>query len=200
MKYNESLNNIRKSLSSLNENAKRSIEFRETFSFPAYDKSIRDKIKGTSKVYCYSSCMIALYFELVMALMRMFDNNKETASFKTLFEYLSDDFIKEFETKTSKKVRREIKSALNDYNKLSSSHWLGRLKTVRHKMVAHTSINFNKKQGAKYGYAEKLLDETLPILNKLNFAILGKAEPFDKLSVNWKLYATEFWQSSIDNG
>jgi hypothetical protein len=65
--------------------------------------------------------MIALYFELVMALMRMFDNNKETASFKTLFEYLSDDFIKEFETKTSKKVRREIKSALNDYNKLSSS-------------------------------------------------------------------------------
>jgi hypothetical protein len=67
-------------------------------------------------------------------------------------------------------------------------------------MVAHTSINFNKKQGAKYGYAEKLLDETLPILNKLNFAILGKAEPFDKLSVNWKLYATEFWQSIIDNG
>jgi hypothetical protein len=198
MQYSASLSKIKKSLSLLNENAKHAIEFRETFSFPAYDEAIRDKIKGTSKVHCYRICMIALYFEFVMALMRMFDNHEETASFKTLFGYLSDDFIKYFETETNRKVKSEIQSALIDYNKLNGSHLLGRLKTVRHNMFAHTSMNFNKKQIAEYGYAEKLLDKTLPMLNKLNLTILGKLEPFDALRVDLKLCVSDFWQSTLN--
>lgn len=200
MHYNESLSKIRESLLWVNANAKHAIELRETFSFPAYDESIRKKIKGTYKVYCYKICMIALYFELVMALMRMFDNSDDTASFKTLFGYLSDEFINYFETETNRKVKSEIQSALIDYNKLNGSHLVGRLKTVRHNMYAHTSMNFNKKQIAEYGYAEKLLDKTLPMLNKINLTILGKSEPFDKLSIDWKLYASDFWQSILNNG
>jgi len=199
MQYSESLNNIKKNLSLLNNNAKLAIEFRETFSFPAYDEVIRDKIKGTPKVHCYRICMIALYFELVMALMRMFDNYEETASFKTLFGYLSDDFIKDFETEKKRKVKSEIQSAIIDYNKLNGSHLLGRLKRVRHNMFAHTSMNFNKKQIAKFGNAEKLLDKTLPMLNKLNLTILGKSEPFDELRVDLKPCVSNFWQSILNN-
>jgi len=199
MQHNQSLSKINKNLLWLNSNAKHAIELKETFSFPAYDESIREKIKGTYKVYCYKHCMIALYFEFVMSLMRMFDNYEDTASFKTLFSYLSDDFISYYETESHRKIKSEIKLALNDYNKLNGSHLVARLKTVRHNMFAHTSMKFNKKQIAEYGYAEKLLDKTLPVLNKLNLIIRGESEPFDKLSAKWKLYAVEFWQSIINN-
>ena len=199
MQHSKSLSKINENLSWLNSNAKHAIELKETFSFPAYDESIREKIKGTYKVYCYKHCMFALYFELIMSIMRMFDNYEDTASFKTLFGYLSDEYISYYESKSNRKIKSEIKLALNDYNKLNGSHLVARLKTVRHNMFAHTSMNFNKNQIAEYGYAEKLLDKTLPMLNNLNLIILEKSEPFDKISASWKLYAVEFWQSIIIN-
>jgi hypothetical protein len=48
-------------------------------------------------------------------------------------------------------------------------------------MFAHTSPNVDRNQVATYGHAENLLKRILPMLNSLNSAIGGKAEPYDKI-------------------
>jgi hypothetical protein len=198
MQYGQLLNKVEGGLFWLNAHADHAIELRETFTFPAYDASLRKLIKGSNKVRCYKICLEAVYFEFVMTLMRMYDSyERDTICFKTLFEYLSDEFIQNFETKTGRQIKNKIQSALNEYKSLNGSHLVSRLRTVRDKMFAHTSTNVNRSQVAKYGHAEKLLERTLPMLNTLSSAIRDKVEPYDKRSKYWKGYATEFWQGLI---
>jgi len=141
-------------------------------------------------------CLGALYFELVMSLMRMYDNDKpDTICFEKLFEYLSDNFIMNFEKDTNRETKGEIKAASDEFKKLKSSHLIGGLKTARNKMFAHTAINFNRNQIANYEHATELLERTLPLLNKINLAINGKTEPYDRISKYWKGYAINFWQN-----
>jgi len=62
MEYNQLLEKIEQSFFWLTANARHAIELKETFSFPAYDKSIRKLIEGTNKVRCYKVCLDAIYF------------------------------------------------------------------------------------------------------------------------------------------
>ncbi|MBW2341355.1 MAG: hypothetical protein JRF50_13610 [Deltaproteobacteria bacterium] len=198
MEYNELLKKVEQGLFWLDANARHAIELHETFAFPAYEPSIRALIKGTNKVRCYKICLDAIYFEFVMTLMRMYDSyERDTICLKTLFEYLSDSFVQDFEAKTRRKVENEIQSARKEFKSLNGSHLVGRLRTVRNNMFAHTSPNFSRNQVAKYGHAEKLLKRTLPMLNSLNSAIGGKAEPYDKVKEYWKKYSREFWQTLL---
>jgi hypothetical protein len=200
MEYKQLLKKIEESLFWLDANARHAIELKETFSFPAYDESIRKLIEGTNKVRCYKVCLDAIYFEFIMTLMRMYDSFEyDTVCFKKLSEYLTDDFIQQYEKNTEREVRNKIESALTEYRDLNGSHLVGRLKTVRHNMFAHTSTNFNRNQVAEYGHAEQLIDKTLPMLNKLNHAFRDKIEPYDKISTFWKGYAKEFWRDLIKN-
>jgi len=195
MQYNQLLKQVKQGLFWLDANARHAIELQETFTFPAYDQSIRSLIKGTNKVRCYKVCLEAIYFEFVMTLMRMYDSyESDTICFKRLFEYLSAEFVHDFEAKTQKKVQSEIQSARKEFKGLDGSHLLSRLRTVRNKMFAHTSPAFNRNQVAKYGQAEELLKRTLAMLNSLNSAIGGKPEPYDKIKEYWKGYSKEFWQ------
>lgn len=198
MEYNQLVKKIDQSLYWLNDNAIHAIELKETFSFPAYDRSIRELIKGTKKVLCYKVCLDAIYFEFIMTLMRMYDSYEyDTVCFKKLSEYLTDDFLQQYENNTQRDVGIEIESALKEFQSLKGSHLIGKLKTVRHNMFAHTSTNFNRNQVAEYGDPEKLLEKTLPILNSLNFAFRNKKEPYDEISTLWKGYAKEFWKDLI---
>ena len=200
MEYNQLLGKIEQSLFWLNANARHAIELKETFSFPAYDKSIRKLIEGTNKVRCYKGCLDAIYFEFIMTLMRTYDSYEyDTVCFKKLSEYLTDDFIQQYEKNTQREVRPKIESALTEFQNLKGSHVVGRLKIVRHNMFAHTSTNFNRNQVAEYGHAEQLLEKTLPMLNSLNSAFRDKIEPYDKIRTFWKGYAREFWQGLIKN-
>lgn len=198
MNYNELLKKIEQGLFWLDANARHAIELQETFDFPAHDASIWALIKGTRKVRCYKVCLDAIYFEFVMTLMRMYDSyERDTICFKRLFEYLSDDFVKDFQAKTRRKVEAEIQFAGKEFKSLNGSHLVGQLRKVRNNMFAHTSTDFSRSQVAKYGHAEKLLERTLPMLNDLNSSIGGKAEPYDKIRENWKKYAMEFWQNLL---
>ena len=163
------------------------LNLRKRFRFPAYDRSIRELIKEARKVLCYKVCLDAIYFEFIMTLMRMYDSYEyDTVCFKKLSEYLTDDFLQQYEKNTQRDVRIEIESSLKEFQSLKGSHLTGKLKTVRHNMFAHTSINFNRNQVAEYGDPEKLLEKTLPILNSLNFAFRNKREPYDEISTLWK--------------
>jgi len=88
MEYNQLLEKVEQSLAWLDANARHAIECQETFTFPAYDASIRKLIKGTNKVRCYKICLDAIYFDFVMTLMRMHDSyERDTVCFKKLFDY-----------------------------------------------------------------------------------------------------------------
>ncbi len=198
MEYNQLLKKIEQSLYWLNANAIHAIELKETFSFPAYDQSIRKMLEGTNKVRCYKVCLDAIYFEFIMTLMRMYDSyENDTVCFKKLSEYLTDNFIQQYEKNTQRDVKTKIESALTEFQNLKGSHLVGRLKTVRHKMFAHTSTDFNRNQVAEYGHAEQLLEKTLPILNSLNYVFRDKKEPYDEIITFWKGYAKEFWEDLI---
>jgi len=200
IEYSQLFEKVEQSLVWLDANARHAIECQETFTFPAYNAGIRELIKGTKKVRCYKICLDAIYFEFIMTLMRMYDNYKSdnTICFKNLFEYLTDDFIHNFEIKTQTHVKSKIQAARDEFKSLNGSHLVGRLKTVRHNMYAHTSANFKRNQVAEYGYAEKLLERTLPMLNNVNAAVRGKVQPYDKIRKYWKSYAVEFWQTLLN--
>jgi hypothetical protein len=197
--YDQILNKVKLRLTWLNANARHAIELCESFTFPAYDSSLRKAVEGTNNVRCYKVYLEAAYFEFIMTLMRMYDNYKsdDIVCFEKIFEYLSADFVHDFENKSQRKVKNKIQSALNNYKSLNDSHLVARLKTVRNKMFAHTCAAFNRSQVAKYGYAEELLKKTLPMLNNLNSAFHDKVEPFDTIRKYWKGYATAFWQSFL---
>ncbi len=198
MNYNKLLDKINECLFWLDANARYAIELKETFTFPAYDTSIRKLVEGTKKIRCYEVCLNAVYYEFVLTLMRMYDKyQNNTFCFINLFDYLSDDFINNFEKNMQREVRTEIKKALNEFNYLNNSHLLARLQKVRNKMLAHTSTDFTRNQIAKYGDAEALLEKTLPMLNRLNLAISGRKEPYNEVSKYWNNYAIEFWSSLI---
>jgi hypothetical protein len=198
MEYIQVLRNVEQGLFWLDLNARRAIELKETFTYPVYDTLIRAFIQGTDKVRCYKVCLDAVYFEFIMTLMRMYDNYKyDTICFQRLFAHLSTDFIQSFESNTGRIITPEIQTALEEFKSLKGSHLIGRLKTVRHNMFAHTSTDFNRNEVAEYGQAEELLEKTLPMLNGAQSAIRGKPEPYDKFSEYWKLYAVEFWQSFV---
>ena len=117
---------------------------------------------------------------------------------ENIFKYLNeDDFIDAFEKKTQRKVKHNIIEAGKKYIKLKGSHLVARLTTVRNKLYAHTATKFNRNQFADYGQAEELLRKTLPILNMLNLSISDKVEPYDKISIFWEGYSTEFWNKFI---
>lgn len=197
MEYEQTVKNVQLRLAWLNANARHAIELQATFTFPAYDKAIRKIIRGTNNVRCFKICLEAIYVEFIMTLMRMYDTYKsdDTVCFELLFEYLSDDFVQQFEKRTQRKVKGKIQSALKEYKSLNGSHLVGRLKTVRNKMFAHTSMNFDRNKLAEYEYAEKLLGRTLPMLNELNSALRDEVKSFDRIRNYWKSYAIEFWQA-----
>ena len=138
MEYNQLVKKIDQSLYWLNANAIHAIELKEAFSFPAYDRSIRELIKEARKVHCYKVCLDAIYFEFIMTLMRMYDSYEyDTVCFKKLSEYLTDDFLQQYEKNTQRDVRNEIELALKEFQRLKGSHLIGKLKTVRHNMSTH---------------------------------------------------------------
>lgn len=194
MEYDKALNAVNKNLYWLNANARHAIELKETFLFPAYDRSLRELIKGTNKVRCYNVCLKAIYSEFIMTLMRMYDSyQRDVICFEGLFKCLSLDFIRKFEKNNQRKIKSFIDDAYAEYKKLKGSHLVSRLTTVRHKMYAHTAATFDSNQFAEYGHAEELLSKTLPMLNSIINSIWNKEEPYEKIIQYWKKYAIEFW-------
>ena len=112
MTHDQMLEKVVQGLAWLDANARHAIECQETFAFPAYDNTIRKIVKGTNKVRCYKICMDAIYHDFIMSLMRMYDSyERETVCFKNLFDYLTDNFVQTFESKTQRKINTAIQSA-----------------------------------------------------------------------------------------
>lgn len=205
MDFEGSLKKIEQCLFWLNPNARHAIELKETFTYAANNDELRNSIKGTNHVRVYTTCLNALYFELIMTLMRMYDSyERETANFQNLFKQTDDNFIESYEKYKNVKIKEEFVSIVHDFTELKSSHLVARQTYIRNKLFAHTATDFNSNQFPNYGDAEKLLNKTLPLLNKLNEIFRNASEPFDSISKYWEGYSSEFWRKftnlSKENG
>jgi hypothetical protein len=199
MSYNEQLRRIENLLYWLDANAKHAIELDESFKYPAHNARVREYIKGTGNARFYGICLRSIYFELVMTLMRIHDSyERDTACFSSLLKLITRDFVSKFKDKTNRNILININRVNINYKLLSGSHVMGKLKTVRHNMYAHTGTKFNREQVAAYGDAERLLEKTLLMLNDINIAIYGKPEPYDRISRIWAKYSREFWDNYIN--
>ena len=163
MKYDQIHKKVALRLDWLNSNARHAIILRETFTVPAYDSAIRKIIAGTNRVRCYKVYLDAVYFEFIMTLMRMYDGYKsdDTACFEKLFECLSNDVIQNIESESRRRVKSKIKLAVKEYSSLKNSDLVASLKTVRNKMYAHTSTNFNQNLVAKYGFPRTIAEKNI---------------------------------------
>jgi hypothetical protein len=201
MNYKQIFKKIEQCLFWLNLNIRNAIELKEMFTCAANDKSLHMSIKGTKVVRGYNVNLKALYFEYVMTLMRIFDAyERDTASLKNIFVYLhEDDFIKTFEKKSQRDISQRIKEAEQNYKALKGSHYLARLSTVRNKLFAHTTTEFNRNELADYNHADELLIKTIPIIQDLHLVIYDKEESYDKFSEYWKGYAAKYWTTIRNN-
>ncbi len=97
------------------------------------------------------------------------------------------------------KVQESIVSARSKFSEINERHYKARLrKDARHQLISHLALERKTNQYAKIGDAEELLKLTIPLMNDLNFSILGSHNNYETISENWKKRSKAFWSKLIN--
>jgi hypothetical protein len=88
----------------------------------------------------------------------------------------------------------EIASLIKEFEQLKGNHHLGRLRSIRNELLAHTAIERNRNNAARYGDAEELLEKTARFVSKLNSAIINLHWNYQSHINTWQEHAEFFWQ------
>ncbi len=97
------------------------------------------------------------------------------------------------------KIQELIASAKSKFKKIEGSHYKAWLrKDARHQLISHLALERKANQYAKVGDAEELLKLTIPLMNDLNFSILGSHNNYETISKNWKKRSKAFWSKLIN--
>jgi len=107
-------------------------------------------------------------------------------------EKLNRDATLSAQTETS-----EIFSLLREFDKLKGSHLLAGLRSIRNELFAHTAIERNRNNPARYGNAESLLDKTLQFVSRFNSAVINLHCSYQDYIQTWQEHADFFWQYTI---
>lgn len=91
----------------------------------------------------------------------------------------------------------EIFSLLTEFDKLKGSHLLAGLRSIRNELFAHTAIERNRNNPARYGDAESLLDKTLQFVSRLNSAVINLHCSYQDHIQTWQEHADFFWKYTI---
>jgi len=91
----------------------------------------------------------------------------------------------------------EIFSLVSEFEKLKGSHLLARLRFIRNELFAHTAIEQNRNNPARYGDAETLLEKTLQFVSRLNSAVRNLHCTYQEHIQTWQEHADFFWQWTI---
>jgi hypothetical protein len=114
------------------------------------------------------------------------------SSDKDFGEELKADARRSAQAKTS-----EIFGLLNEFKKLKGSHLLGRLRSVRNELFAHTAIERTRNNPARYGDAEDLLEQTMRFVIGLNSAVRSVHCTYREHIQMWLGHADCFWQTVV---
>lgn len=191
------------------QDALRAIAARAIHAKGAYDQDVTAKYNNTNEAWGYNVLMTSVFFELVMILMRLWDDRKDVLSLPRAKSIVTDDsFTKWFieqereRSKTfSPNLREEIIRAYLEkfhcaYDAAKGHHSKSRLRDLRNQLFAH---NADQKVGqtAKYGYADELIEMTIPVAETIN--IVARSHEFHgkEFVEEWSKRADDFWTTSI---
>lgn len=90
-----------------------------------------------------------------------------------------------------------VAQLIDDYKRLSGSHYLRGLRNIRNQLLAHTAIKINDKEVTHYGDAESLLDLTANYIMRLNAAIRRINDNYDQHVDSCATSANYYWQMVI---
>lgn len=108
------------------------------------------------------------------------------------------DFLKKLKrdaTLSAQADTSELFSLLGEFDKLKGSHLLARLRSIRNELFAHTAIERNQNNPARYGDAEALLERTVQFVSRLNSAIRSLHCTYQVHIQTWQEHADFFWRS-----
>ena len=215
-------------------NVRHAFKLRSYFCRAAYKDDVKNRFDQSKTASGYNQIVDSLYFELIMTLVRLFDNLQEeksahnTASIPELMSLLSEtevvaqlrseqrktptgdlemdlkssnlDFLKNLKTdaiQAACKEKSQIFSLLQNYEKLKGSHFLSRLRTVRNELFAHTAIERNRNNPARYGDAEELLEKTAQFVASLNSSVRSLHDDYQGEIKTWQEHAKYFWENIV---
>lgn len=110
------------------------------------------------------------------------------------------DFLKKLKAdavEAACKETSQIFKSFQNYEKLKGSHLLSRLRTVRNELFAHTAIERNRNNPARYGDAEELLEKTAEFVANLNSSIRSLHDDYQGEIQTWQDHAKYFWESIV---
>lgn len=220
-------------------NVRHALRLKEYFCRAAYRDEVKTHFNQSKAASGYNQAIDALYFELIMTLVRLYDDlpdqkhAENTASIPELIGLLSqtevvaelqarseqrktpkDQLEKELESsnkdfleKLKADARRsaqaetsEIFGLLNEFKKLKGSHLLGRLRSVRNELFAHTAIERTRNNPARYGDAEEFLKQTMQFVSLLNSAVRNVLCTYQEHIQLCVEQADFFWQAVVQKG
>jgi hypothetical protein len=71
--------------------------------------------------------------------------------------------------------------------------WLATLRQYRDRHLSHTLIGLAPEHQAQFGYLNKLLHETFPIVERLRLGLKGESWSAEDLKGIWERHAKSFW-------
>ena len=232
----EKADKVVKILELVDGNVRHAFKLRSYFCRAAYNDDVKKRFDQSTAASGYNQIVDSLYFELIVTLVRLFDNLQEeksahnTASIPELMSLLSEtevvaelqlrseqrktptgdleidlkssdlDFLKKLKTdaiQAACKETSQIFSLFQNYGKLKGSHLLSRLRTVRNELFAHTAIERNRNNPARYGDAEELLEKTAQFVASLNSSVRSLHDDYQGEIKTWQEHAKYFWENIV---
>lgn len=163
-------------------------------------KDIKSRYNNTYEAHALSIIHDSLHITMIMALMRMYDNDRRSASIPTLIGLLESANLLEELKKNSRPQREHIDKWLDSvklrYARLKNEQTLKALRRLRNYALAHADIKKASLHGARYGYERKVLERTIPIIELLLLIVHSRDANFSEVRGIWKRYSNYFWGSA----
>lgn len=136
------------------------IMFHETWKPTAYDQDLHDRMGRSYATHSFSIVRTALRREMLLALMRVWDTDSQTAGIPTVFKSVSDDdFFDTFTTYRVEKLGEANFISLSEESIGLSTAWKGQVKDELLKRRDETGelIKKYQKGGSRYETVKSLL-------------------------------------------
>lgn len=175
----------------------------------AYNPDVAGRYNNTWEAWGYDVVIQAVFIELVIILMRLWDGRDDVLSIPRAKEILDDaEFLDWFiqhernnpvtytPDEREELIRRDLDKFNKAYDDAKGHHTEGGLRGIRNETLAHNAEEPSA-QKAKYGYADDLLEKTIPIAEAIN--IIARSHGFhgkDFIEA-WATRADHFWTAAI---
>jgi hypothetical protein len=176
------------------------IAFFEVFRPSGQDKHLVKQVNSVGINAGHNAISDALHQGTILTLCRLWDERSDVASIPQAANQLkrSVDAIEEIGHLVDRKLLRPWTDEVKAYNQ---SEELRALKLARDRAIAHTAAPnreyLGKSRRSVYGDERKVLEMTIPLVERLNRLIGYKWREYAELQRRWNSEANKFWAHVI---